>query len=58
MWKQAAFYGVLLAVDILVQQWLDYQRRARVFRRNLCVPDCRRFLVLGVFIGVRAYACR
>ena len=43
MWKQAAFYGVLLAVGTLVLQWLDYQRRARVFRRNLCVPDCRRF---------------
>ena len=58
MWKQAAFYGVLLAVGTLVLQWLDYQRLARVFRRNLCVPDCRRFLVLRVFIGVRAYAWR
>ena len=31
MWKQAAFYGVLLAVGTLVLQWLDYQRLARAY---------------------------
>ena len=56
MWKQAAFYGVLLAVGTLVLQWLDYQRRARAYSGEIyAFLIAVAFLVLGVFIGVRAY---
>ena len=59
MWKQAAFYGVLLAVATLVLQWLDYQRLARAYSGEIyAFLIAVAFLVLGVFIGVRAYACR
>ena len=30
MWKQAALYGLLLAIGAVVLQWLDYLRLARV----------------------------
>lgn len=56
MWKQAAFYGVLLAVGTLVLQWLDYQRLARAYSGEIyAFLIAVAFLVLGVFIGVRAF---
>ena len=59
MWKQATFYGVLLAVGTLVLQWLDYQRLARAYSGEIyAFLIAVAFLVLGVFIGVRAYTCR
>ena len=59
MWTQAAFYGVLLAVGTLVLQWLDYQRLARAYSGEIyAFLIAVAFLVLRVFIGVRAYTCR
>ncbi len=54
MWKQAALYGVLLAVGTFALQWLDYQRLARSYSTDVYVSlIAAAFLALGVYIGVR-----
>lgn len=57
MWKRAALYGVLLASAALLLQWLDYQRLARTQWADLQLGlVAAAFLVLGVFVGARAFA--
>lgn len=57
MWKRAALYGVLLAGAALLLQWLDYQRLARTQWADLQLGlIAAAFLVLGVFVGARAFA--
>jgi DNA-binding CsgD family transcriptional regulator len=54
MWKQAALYGVLLALGTLALQWLDYQRMARVHAGDIYdFLLAAGFLALGLWIGVR-----
>ena len=59
MWKQAAFYGALLAVGTLALQWLDYQRRARAYSGEIyAFLIAVFFLAIGNFIGVRVFTAR
>jgi DNA-binding CsgD family transcriptional regulator len=54
MWKQAAFYGALLAAGTLALQWLDYRRLARAHSGDSYIALIAiAFLALGVFIGRR-----
>lgn len=57
MWKPIALYGALLGVAALLLQWLDYQQLARFHSRELyAVAIALAFLVLGIFVGARAFA--
>jgi DNA-binding CsgD family transcriptional regulator len=57
MWKRAALYGAFLAAGTLALQWLDYQRLVRAHSGDIYVfLIAAAFLVLGVFVGVRAMA--
>ena len=59
MWKQAAFYGMLLAVGTLALQWLDYQRLARAHSGEIyAFLIAVFFLAIGIFIGVRVFTAR
>ena len=54
MWRQAAIYGLLLALGTTALQWLDYQRLARVHLSEVYIAlIAAAFLVLGLVIGVR-----
>jgi DNA-binding CsgD family transcriptional regulator len=56
MWKQAVYYGALLAAGTLALQWIDYQRLARVHSGDIYFfLIAVAFLVLGVVIGVRVF---
>jgi DNA-binding CsgD family transcriptional regulator len=57
IWKQAALYGILLAVAAVGLQWLDYQRLARAHPGEIYVfLIALGFLALGLFIGARVIA--
>jgi DNA-binding CsgD family transcriptional regulator len=57
IWKQVAGYGALLAAGTLALQWLDYTRLARVHSGDIYLfLVAAAFLVLGVFVGVKAFA--
>ena len=59
MWKQAALYGLLLALGTLGLQWLDYQRMARVHAGEIYdFLLAAAFLALGVLVGVRLFGRR
>jgi DNA-binding CsgD family transcriptional regulator len=56
MWKQVAYYGLLLAAGTLALQWLDYQRLARMHSGDIYIfLIAAAFLVLGIVIGVRVF---
>lgn len=59
IWKQATAYGALLAAGTLALQWFDYRRLARDHMSELYVAlAAGGFLVLGIVIGIRAFAPR
>lgn len=59
MWKRVLGYGVLLAAGTALLQWLDYQRMARSASLELYLGlVALGFLVLGVYVGARAFAAR
>ncbi|MFL9842738.1 response regulator transcription factor [Sphingomonas sp. ST-64] len=53
-WRQAALYGVFLAVAAALLQWLDYRWLARqhAFELHLLLVAIG-FLALGMFVGAR-----
>ena len=54
MWKQAVWYGLLLATGTLALQWMDYQRMARAHTGDIyAILVATAFLALGVFVGTR-----
>jgi DNA-binding CsgD family transcriptional regulator len=54
MWKQAVWYGLLLAMGTLALQWMDYQRMARAHTGDIyAILVAIAFLALGVFVGTR-----
>lgn len=54
MWRQALFYGLLLALGAAALQWLDYQRLARAHPRDVYVAlIAGAFLLIGVVAGMR-----
>ena len=59
MWKQAALYGLLLALGTLALQWFDYQRMARVHAGDIYdFLLAAGFLALGLWIGARVMGRR
>lgn len=59
MWKRVTVYGALLAAGTLALQWLDYQRLARAHSGDIYVfLIAASFLVLGVWVGARAFGAR
>jgi DNA-binding NarL/FixJ family response regulator len=57
MWKQAAFYGALLAAGTFALQWLDYERLARTYSGDIDLfLIAAVFLGLGIYIGARVIA--
>lgn len=57
MWKQVLGHGAALALGIVLLQWLDYQRYARLAPMELYLGLLALgFLVLGVVVGVRVFA--
>ncbi|MBO9379289.1 helix-turn-helix transcriptional regulator [Sphingomonas histidinilytica] len=59
IWKQVTAYGGLLAAGTLALQWLDYRRFARSQTDEIAVAlVAGGFLVLGIVIGIRAFAPR
>ena len=57
IWKQAALYGILLAMGAVGLQWLDYQRLARAHPGEIYIfLIALAFLALGLFIGARVIA--
>ncbi|ARR53997.1 helix-turn-helix transcriptional regulator [Rhizorhabdus wittichii DC-6] len=58
-WKQVTAYGGLLAAGTLALQWLDYRRLARSHMDEIAIAlVAGGFLVLGIVIGIRAFAPR
>lgn len=57
MWRRIALYGLLLAGAATLLQWLDYQRLARTrWEEIYAFGIALAFLVLGIFVGARAFA--
>jgi DNA-binding CsgD family transcriptional regulator len=58
-WKRVILYGLLLGAGTLALEWLDYARLARSHSLNIVVfLVAAAFLLLGVFVGVRAFGRR
>jgi DNA-binding CsgD family transcriptional regulator len=58
-WKRVILYGVLLGAGTLALEWLDYARIARSHSLNIFVfLVAAAFLLLGIFVGVRAFGRR
>lgn len=56
MWKQAIYYGALLAAGTLALQWLDYRRLAHAHPDEIYIfLIAAGFLALGVWLGARAF---
>lgn len=59
IWKPAAGYGLLLAVGTFALQWLEHGAIARDHMWDLYLAlTAGAFLVLGIVIGIRAFAPR
>nr|WP_232307138.1 helix-turn-helix transcriptional regulator [Sphingomonas sp. Y57] len=59
IWRQVTAYGGLFAAGTLALQWLDYRRLARSQIDELALAlIAGGFLVLGIVVGVRAFAPR
>ncbi len=53
-WLPILGYGLLLAVGVLLLEWLDYRRLARLHSGGLWMGGLgAAFLVLGVWLGVK-----